>query len=366
EQPLLGADFAAQARVCAKNGAGMRLTNEVNKFYDNFAVTCHPWSACNYYGADFALEPVGPITPRGFRERLFGTMAYGNVQFHTYTPFDENNNMKYEDKDWDFFNENMKPFKPGKTIGVFYPMYQSIFTGEVSESVNEAVKLLRHNFPISVICETMILDGALDNLDTLVIMDAEWTDREIIDKIVAWAKTRGKQLVANCILKDINLNEVPEFNALFGINENSELCHGHQAHKFVKTPGFDFLNEIDVMDACDCYKDLDSDVEIMAYAAGHKDETGESAFCLDECPDVYSVFKKKINDCNCIMYTGYCDLIYDPESLFCSNQAFAALLKDVAKQDGVSYFELKEGEVAKAEFFGKTLTLTEKEIRIDD
>ena len=379
EQPYHGSDFAAQARVCAKYNAGLRLTNEVNKFYENFAVTVHPWSACNYYGAYYALEPVGPITPRGYRERLFGTMAYGNNGFHTYGIFNENTlEMMYEDKDWDFFLKNYSDVvskigkinlnKDMKTIGIFYPMDRSIFDGEVPESVNEAIKMLRHNFPVSVICETMILDGALDKLDTLYILDAEYTRREVIDKIVKWAKTNGKQIFANGVLKDIELEEVPEFNELFGINPDSEECHGHMGVVIQKNKDFENLSNVSSMICSQSYKNIDASCVSLAKSRGPEQEDLREFF-HDNIPVVHAAFYKdnpnETGFCRCIMYTGICDLIHDPEALFTSEGAFVGILKDVAKKSNVKYFELKEGEVARAEFFGKELVLTETEIKFE-
>ena len=355
EQPFLGADFAAQARVCAKNGAGLRLTNEVNKFYENFGWTVHPWSACNYYGAYYGLEPVGPITPRGYRERLFGTMAYGNNQFHTYSDLVDSRGD---------INLNREQ----KTVGVFYPMDRSIFDGKVPESVDLAVKMLRHNFPVSVICETMILDGALDKLDTLYILDADWTRREVIDEIVKWAKSKGKQIFANGILKDIELGEVPEFKELFGINEGSEECHGHIETLIQKNDDFENFSLTDKMMCDTSYKDIDDSCVSLAKSMGPEDK-GLVEIFGDKVAVVHSAFYKDIPNergfCRCIMYTGICDLTDDPEALFSSGGVFKGLLRDVAKNSGVKYYDLKEGEVARAEFFGKELVLTETEIKIE-
>ncbi|MBQ7257511.1 MAG: beta-galactosidase [Abditibacteriota bacterium] len=377
EQPYHGSDFAAQARVCAKHGAGLRLTNEVNKFYENFAWTVHPWSACNYYGAYYGLEPVGLITPRGYRERLFGTMAYGNNEFHTYGIFDvETLDMKYEDKDWEFFIKNYSNVvlkaneinlnKDMKTIGIFYPMDRSIFDGEVPKSILFVIKMLRHNFPVSVICETMILDGALDKLDTLYIMDAEFTRKEVIEKIVDWAKTKGKQIFANGLLKDIELEEVPEFNELFGINKDTEECRGHVDTFIIPNKDFENLSKKDHLYCEKSFMNLDKGA--VPLSASREDKALVEIF-KKPIGTVYPMFYKDTPNsngfCRCIMYTGVCDLVHDPEELWTSNGCFEALLKDVAQRSKVKYFDLKEGEVARAMLFGKELVLTETELKLE-
>ena len=65
------------------------------------------------------------------------------------------------------------------------------------------------------------------------------------------------------------------------------------------------------------------------------------------------------------VYSGICDLTDEKEALFSSGGAFKGIMRDVAKNSGVKYYDLKEGEVARAEFFGKELVLTENEMRIE-
>ena len=84
---------------------------------------------------------------------------------------------------------------------------------------------------------------------------------------------------------------------------------------------------------------------------------------------VYPMFYKDTPNsngfCRCIMYTGVCDLVPDPEELWSSNGCFEAILKDDAQKSKVKFFDLKEGEVAGAMLFGKELVLTETEIKFE-
>ena len=81
-----GALFAAQAKVAAKHGGGIRLTNEgVTSSIAIFLLTAPAHAACHFYGSYLGLEPVGPITEAGIRNRIFGSAAFGNRQmFHYY------------------------------------------------------------------------------------------------------------------------------------------------------------------------------------------------------------------------------------------------------------------------------------------
>ncbi|MCL2352555.1 MAG: beta-galactosidase [Firmicutes bacterium] len=84
EEPEHASSFSAQAKACARHGGGVRLTNECNRFFENFFTTSYTHSACEFYGAYLGLEPVGPLTPEGVAARMFGSGAYGNRQIFFY------------------------------------------------------------------------------------------------------------------------------------------------------------------------------------------------------------------------------------------------------------------------------------------
>ena len=83
-------------------------------------------------------------------------------------------------------------------------------------------------------------------------------------------------------------------------------------------------------------------------------------------PECSCLFMKTTDaGCRCIMYSGDCDMEYDAEKEFPSALAFPALLKDAAAMAGIEPWELKPGEVAKADLPAGTLTLTENDIRLE-
>jgi len=362
EAPEQGACFSDQAKYAAENNSGLRLTNECNKFYQNIVYTLHTWSACDFYGAYLGLEPVGPITSRGFRERLFGSLSYGNRQIHHYygNLYNENQELIVNKEDWQFYVDNAKTYKHKKSIAIFYPMDRGVLDGVVPEIYNESVKYLRSMFPISLINEEMVLDGALNEYDTLIMLYAESTRDEVLLKIVDWANTKGKSIVTNGVVRNIELEEVPSFNALFGINKDSELAYGHTENKIRKVPTFDRVAEIDEFHCETSYINLDKDVVYIgkqdAYVGYSNTQVADSS-CL--------FMKETKSGCKCIMYTSYCDLVVDKDAMFGSNLVFPKLLEDVAALSGIKRFVLTDNQVAKADFDGRELILTDEKIIIN-
>ena len=362
EEPEHGSCFSDQAKYAAEFNSGLRLTNEGNKFYDNIVSTLYTWSACDFYGAYLGLEPVGPITRRGFRERLFGTLSYGNLQIHHYygNLYNKDCDLLINKDDWEFYMKYAKTYNHNKSIAVFYPSDRSVLDGVMPDIYNESIKHLRTMFPISLISEEMILDNALEEYDVFIMIYAESTRLSVLEKIVSWANTKGRSLVTNGVVKDIELNDVVQFNALFGITENSELAYGHIDNKIYRTKGFNKVSEIESLHTMRSYIGLAPSVTYIAKAdeqIGYSNTKISASSCL--------FMNKSASGCKCIMYVGDCELVPDPEAMFPSQLIFPRLLEDVAGISGIKRFVLSDNEIAKSDFDGKELTLTDIEMFLD-
>ncbi|MBR4749993.1 MAG: beta-galactosidase [Abditibacteriota bacterium] len=361
EEPWHGSCFADQAKYAAEFRGGLRLTNECNKFYENIVRTIYTWSACQFYGAYMGLEPVGPITPRGFRERVFGSMAYRNGQMHSYygNVFD-GLSCRVNKADWEMLLKHADPGKTPKSIAVFYPSDRSVLDGEMPAEFNEAVKLLRKYYPISMVSEQMILDGALDETEVLIMAYAKSTRSEVLQLIAEWARTRGKALLSNGPVLDVELRHVAEFDALFGMNGDTDWATGHVDHIVHETEGLPNVCSIDKIHVMDSYVNFDPGTVLIA---SNKPVDMRAGMQVPECSCLF--MKTTDAGCRCIMYSGDCDMEYDAEKEFPSALAFPALLKDAAAMAGIEPWELKPGEVAKADLPAGTLTLTENDIRLE-
>lgn len=86
--PEHGSDFSAQAKVAAKYGAGIRITNEASSYPANVRLTRMVASAGRFYGAYFGNEPAAIVTPDGILGRQFNALTSGARQLFTYLTTD--------------------------------------------------------------------------------------------------------------------------------------------------------------------------------------------------------------------------------------------------------------------------------------
>ncbi|MHB0999911.1 MAG: beta-galactosidase [Armatimonadota bacterium] len=360
EEPEHGSLFAAQAKVSAVSDAGIRLTNEGNKFYDNFYLTSYTWSACRHYGASYGLEPVGPITKRGVRERVYGSIAYGNGQiFHYYSNvFDGNNDpMPSASALKDYLRYGgYREYIP-KSISMFWPTDRSVLEGNMPMNVKDALLFVRHRHPVKPVSEFMINDGALADSPCLVMMNAESVRRPVLEAIADWVRNDGGILLTNGRVLDEELRPVEAFDSLFGILPDSEEAVGHTDYHIKPTESFDntvaighFTNSVGLMGLAD-------DVEMIA-ATKPSESYHSTQTKLASC-----MFRKQYpSGGQAIFYCGPTNFVPDPEAIMPDPGVFPALLDDVCRQSGVMRYDLKEGEVARTDIGGSMLILTEEEI----
>jgi hypothetical protein len=83
-QPLIGADFSAQARAFAPYQSRLRVTNEGSDYGLNFAITREVVSASRAFGLDCGFEPAGPVTADGNTARIYNATASGGVHLFCY------------------------------------------------------------------------------------------------------------------------------------------------------------------------------------------------------------------------------------------------------------------------------------------
>ncbi len=77
-----------------------------------------------------------------------------------------------------------------------------------------------------VLGEELILDGALDHIKLLVMLEVDFTRREVLEKVARWVY-EGGTLLSNT--RTVNIEGVPvkSFDGIFGIHETSEEVWGH-------------------------------------------------------------------------------------------------------------------------------------------
>ncbi len=353
EEPEHASLFSDQAKIAARHQGGIRLTNEGNKFYDNFFSTAYTWSACKFYNASLGLEPVGPITEKGVRARMLGSAAYGNRQiFHYY------GNLFGADAQPLPAAQTLKDFAhliqerpPEKAVAFFWPGDYTAWVGGIPENVNLALRFVRRLTNCMPINETMILDGALQQFKLLANVVPAFTDRPVLLKIAEWVRQGGVILTAGRLL-DRELEPVEAFDELFGILPSSEETTGHVELTIPSDPDFPAFSQIGSFHSGITWMDLAADTTLLATS---KEENGYSGTRICK---VTAAFSRRCGSGTGIFYSGPIVMEPDPEAIFYDPGTFKALLKDAIQRfSQAELLEPGEGETARARIGEKLVVL---------
>lgn len=366
EQPELGTQFADQIALCAKYHCGIRLTNEGNKFYDNYHWTALAKAACDHYGAYMGLEPVGPISPIGVTTRVFGSAAYGNRQMFNY--FDnlcKNRKASQGGENFKKYIPLLRETGPQPGIAMLWPAaFSSFFASNpddlnskiatgIPRAVSEALGFLRRQVNTVPLNERLILDGALKRFRILVSPLGMFTEAEVLRKIAEWVK-EGGMLVTAGIPKDLEMRDVPEFLDACGLSRDYELTIGHHEQypeEDCPYPAFkalgQFHSEAAVMGILP---------ETKVLAASHPSVWGAAV-----TKKVYGATEHAYGKGSVLLYLGKVTFTDDPNAIHPDPGVFRILLGDVIsqKEDLVS-LEPRPGEIARAVIGGQVMALTEK------
>ena len=366
EQPELGTQFAEIIRACAEYNCGIRLTNEGNKFYDNYLWTALAKSACDQYGAYLGLEPVGPIIPSGVTNRVFGSAAFANRQMFNYY-----GNLMGSDNKPSKGGENFKkyiplmqeaPAQPG--IAMFWPGLFSSFFASNPENLNDctstgipvavggALSFLRRQVNTVPMNERLILDGGLSRFKLLVNPLGVFTRREVLVAIADWVK-EGGVLVTYGIPKDLEMQDVPEFLEACGLKPDYEYAIGHHEEYYEENvPYARFAAHAELHSTAGIIG-VEDDVKVYTASRKHVWGAAVTESVIGCCEHEYG--KGRV-----IIWTGKVTFEDDPNAIFPDHGWFRDLLTDVIeKYSAVPSLAPAEGEVARAIIGGKCMALTE-------
>jgi hypothetical protein len=359
EEPEQASSFSSQARIAAQHGGGVRLTNEGNKFYDNFFQTAYTHSACDFYGAYLGLEPVGPMTDKGVVARIFGSADYGIPQmFHYYSNlFDGVNPRPAADALRQYLPlVHKRPLE--RSVAFFWPSYYAAFNGGMPDVVNRALRFVRRMTNCLPVNEEMILDGALEQHSLLVIPFPGFTSRQVLGEIANWVRLGGVVLQSG-LLTDLELERVVAYDELFGILPTSEEAWGIATQYILAGPELPTFGKVGEFTSSRSWLGLAPDVEFLASThpgnaySGTQTNLATATFC------------RKNGKGKAIFYCGPVVMEDDPEAVFVDRGTFKSLLRDVLAayshtidltpglgeiaraQIGDEIYALKEGDIVK-------------------
>ncbi len=364
-----GARFSAQAKAAALQGGGIRLTNEVNAFEENFRLCAHTAAACAFYGAPLGLEPVGPMTEQGVRNRMFGSAAFGNRQVFHY------HGNVFDPKSGDAkpaaacVRDHAALIGEARTeagIALFWPVDQGLLENAIPAEARAALRQIRRNYPVSPVDEEMILDGALGNFRCLVMIGAGSTRRKVLEAVAGWVGTSGGRLLSVGRCLDLEREPVADFDALFGIRPDSEEAWGHHRQEMNAPAGFPRLAGIPRYHSERGWLGLDPAVRAISIAR-EGPGGGQGAAESTRVHAVTALFRKRHRGAGwAVMYSGPVTFDRDPQACFADSGTLAALLADICAQSGVKPLGTQDDEIARARVGRRLLVLKHDQISVLD
>lgn len=372
DETTTGAHFALQAKIAARHGGGLRLTNEGNTFAYNYPLTSHTHAACEHYGAYLGLEPVGSVTPQGVRTRMFGSAAMGNRQvFHYYGNLFNADGTPRGDAP-----ESVKRYahligqrSSERGIAMFWPIDQASLEGAVTlkggltGDVASALLHIRRNYPVQAVSEELILDGALSRYRCLVMIGVTCARAAVLERIARWVVEEGGRLITTARTCDIELDPVPAFDAMLGITPESEEAWGHNFQVLKLPDGFPRLGRLEGFHADRGWLHLADGTETLATARAGIGSSGVEGVTWNH--PVSALFRRTHpGGGQAIFYGGQICFKADPQALFHDPEVIARLLDDVCGQTGVRPLGTADGEIARARIDGKLLILHEDRIEV--
>ena len=228
--PWHAADFAAQSKLSASVGGGVRITNEASNYPLNFSVTNWVSSACRHYGAYASFEPAGMVTDRGVVCRIYNVTAAGIVGLHMYV----SNFYGSEDR-LDAYTSHIKYLYSGKNqkdVAMFYPddsiilrvcaqQTDSVDTGSIMQVpvLPQIVIDTLRDFTDYIYADNLtISDGILGGVKALVIPWGGYYRKETVRALEAFV-SNGGLLAALAVDKMETMEDGKDvFAELFDIN----------------------------------------------------------------------------------------------------------------------------------------------------
>jgi hypothetical protein len=229
--PEHGSDFSAQAKIAAKYGGGIRVTNESSSFPHNVRLTRLVGSACRFYGAYFGHEPASAVTPVGMLGRLFNAVSSGARQLFLYhTPeligLQEGKPMIGEGgRHHATYRELQKTTTPVIDVGLFFPTPTSREAVRERETFGDLAADIRRFVDYDFLDDRLVQEGALERKTVLVLAGAGILESRTLAAIQAWIENGGVLFALGSRPADWDGDPRP-FDRLVGLTADSEEIQG--------------------------------------------------------------------------------------------------------------------------------------------
>lgn len=230
--PEHGSDFSAQAKVAARYGGGVRITNEASSFPMNVRLTRLVGSAGRFYGAYFGHEPAAIVTAPGMLGRLFNAVTSGARQLFFYyslpTVMAEKDGRlvpgpggRYHET----YRDLMKTVRPVVETAVYQPNPAVAETRADREEFTDVAGQIRRFVDYDFVDDHLIEDGALRGKTILIVVAADVMDAATTARIEQWARSGGVVFLLDRRSADWD-GRTAAFDALAGLTPQTDKVEG--------------------------------------------------------------------------------------------------------------------------------------------
>ena len=200
--PEHGSDFSAQAKVAAKHGAGIRITNEGSSFGYNVRLTRLVATAGRHYGAYYGNEPASFVSPEGMVGRMFNALTSGANQLFAWSSDLMIDPATGQPAAMGQHTARLSPLlrqqqRPRLDAVVYQPNLSAaqVLSAEVAQSgmarVGEFLAEFRRFIDYDLADDRLIQDGVLKGKSILFIANAHVVDARTTRVIAEWVRSGG-------------------------------------------------------------------------------------------------------------------------------------------------------------------------------
>jgi hypothetical protein len=250
-QRKMGADFTSQIKIAKKYNSGIRITNQNDHYLDSFILTRWVASASRFYNTYFTTEEAWYNTAEGVVMRLFDAQTSGasGIYYKTLVDCSVSKNLELipisKNEVGANFKQNLKFYTKEKPIiktAVIISDFSVKLYDDYPSCLFALCKNIRRYVDFDLLCEQMLLDGALDNYDSVIFPITTILKNESCDIISSWFKEGKKVFLSSksSVINALNKNKIHEkkwkifskmneniANELSVMNMKGDLLKGH-------------------------------------------------------------------------------------------------------------------------------------------
>ena len=244
-EPVLGADFSAQARAAAPSRVRLRVTNEGSNYAANFAITREVVSAARAFGLDYGLEPASHVSAEGNVARIYNATASGAIHLFCYA-----GNVLQSQASLENFRRYVPYLQrrsPEIQAALFLPKTSWQLDEQCLSRVLQAARFLRERMDFEMLDRTTMQTPLAQRMKVIAVPEAPYAEPAEIETLQRWVAAGGilvaRSTATGLLLRTPEGSDEPR-NALLATPPASQrlvrpVVHGQAPRRFVLTIGSD-------------------------------------------------------------------------------------------------------------------------------